>query len=51
MTEYEEIVNSIDCYLMERFKYRVSLVQITRDNVITTRRNNRIYLYLRIRKI
>ena len=35
---------------MERFKYRKSLVYLTIDNVITTRRNSRIEMYLRIRK-
>lgn len=51
MIEYEELRNDIDRYLMERFKYRKSLVSLTIDNVITTRRNSRIDLYLRIRKI
>ena len=51
MIEYEELRNDIDCYLMERFKYRKSLVYLTVDNVITTRRNSRIDLYLRIRKV
>ncbi|MCE8921496.1 GNAT family N-acetyltransferase [Bacteroides ovatus] len=51
MIEYEELRADIDRYLMERFKYRKSLVCLTIDNVITTRRNNRIDLYLRIRKI
>lgn len=50
MIEYEELKNDIDRYLMERFKYRKSLVYLTIDNVITTRRNSRIDLYLRIRK-
>lgn len=36
---------------MERLKYRKSLVRLTEDNVITTRRNSRIDLYLRIRRI
>ena len=36
---------------MERFKYRKSLVCLTIDNVITTRRNSRIDLYLRIKKV
>ena len=36
---------------MERFKYRKSLVYLTIDNVITTRRNSRIEMYLRIRKV
>lgn len=51
MIEYEELRNDIDHYLMGRFKYRKSLVSLTIDNVITTRRNNRIDLYLRIRKV
>ena len=49
MIEYEELRNDIDRYLMERFKYRKSLVCLTIDNVIITRRNSRIDLYLRIR--
>lgn len=36
---------------MERFKYRKSLVRLTVDNIITTRRNSRVDLYLRIRRI
>ena len=51
MTKYEEIRANIDHYLMERFKYRVSLVYLTMDNVIAIRRNSRIDLYLRIRKV
>lgn len=51
MNEYEEIRKTIDIYLMERFKYRLSLVFLTPDNIITTRRNSRIDLYLRIRKV
>ena len=51
MVEYEELRADIDRYLMERFKYRKSLVSLTIDNVITTRRNSRIDLYLRIRKV
>ena len=51
MIEYEALRNDIDRYLMERFKYRKSLVSLTIDNVITTRRNSRIDLYLRIRKV
>lgn len=50
MIEYEELRADIDRYLMERFKYRRSLVYLTVDNVIATRRNSRIDLYLRIRK-
>lgn len=51
MIEYEELRADIDRYLMERFKYRKSLVYLTVDNVITTRRNSRIDLYLRIRRV
>lgn len=51
MIEYEELRADIDRYLMKRFKYRRSLVYLTVDNVIATRRNNRIDLYLRIRKV
>lgn len=36
---------------MERFKYRKLLVYLTADNIITTRKNSRIDLYLRIRRI
>jgi len=50
MNEYEEIGEAIDSYLMQRFKYRLSLVYLTTDNVITTRRNSRVSLYLRIRR-
>ncbi len=49
MIEYEELRADIDRYLMKRFKYRRSLVYLTVDNVIATRRNSRIDLYLRIR--
>ncbi|MFV0469070.1 MAG: GNAT family N-acetyltransferase [Dysgonomonas sp.] len=51
MNEYEEIRQAIDTYLMERFKYRLSLVYLTPDNIIVTRRNKQIDLYLRIRKV
>lgn len=51
MIEYEELRTDIDCYLMERFKYRKSLVCLTVDNIITTRRNSRVDLYLRIRRV
>lgn len=51
MNEYEEIRKEIDIYLMERFKYRISLVYLTPDNIITTRRNSRIDLFLRIRRV
>ena len=51
MIKYEELRADIDRYLMERFKYRKSLVHLTVDNVITTRRNSRVDLYLRIRKV
>ncbi|WP_080904772.1 GNAT family N-acetyltransferase [Parabacteroides sp. Marseille-P3160] len=50
MTEYETIRKEIDSYLMERFKYRVSLLYLTPDNIVATRRNSRVGLYLRIRK-
>lgn len=50
MIEYKELRNDIDRYLMERFKYHKSLVYLT-DNIVTTRRNSRIDLYLRIRKV
>ena len=36
---------------MERFKYRKSLVSLIVDNIIATRRNSRVDLYLRIRKV
>ena len=49
MIEYKELRADIDRYLMERFKYRKSLVRLTMDNVIITRRNSRVDLYLRIR--
>lgn len=51
MIEYEELRTDIDRYLMERFKYNKSLVRLTVDNIITTRRNSRVDLYLRIRRI
>lgn len=51
MIEYEGLRADIDRYLMERFKYRKSLVQLTVDNIIATRRNSRVDLYLRIRKV
>ncbi|WP_278945487.1 GNAT family N-acetyltransferase [Parabacteroides johnsonii] len=51
MIEYEELRADIDRYLMERFKYRKSLVRLTADNIIATRRNSRVDLYLRIRKV
>lgn len=51
MNEYEEIRKEIDIYLMKRFRYRCSLVYLTPDNILTTRRNSRIDLYLRIRKV
>lgn len=50
MIEYEGLRDDIDRYLMERFKYRKSLVRLTVDNVIATRRNSRVDLYLRIRR-
>jgi len=51
MNEYEEIREAIDIYLTKRFRYRYSLVYLTPDNIVTTRRNSRIDLYLRIRRI
>lgn len=51
MIEYEELRADIDRYLMERFRYRKSLVRLTVDNIITTRRISRVDLYLRIRRI
>lgn len=51
MNEYEEIREVIDIYLMKRFGYSRSLVYLTPDNIVTTRRNSRIDLYLRIRKV
>lgn len=36
MTEYEELRADIDRYLMERFKYRKSLVWLTVDNIEET---------------
>lgn len=51
MIEYEELRADIDRYLMERFKYRKSLVRLTADNIIATRRNSGVDLYLRIRRI
>lgn len=51
MIEYEGLRADIDRYLMERFKYRKSLVNLTVDNIIATRRNSRVDLYLRIRRI
>lgn len=51
MNENEEIREAIDRYLMKRFKYRLSLVSLTPDNILTIRRNSRIDLYLRIRRM
>lgn len=50
MIEYEELRADIDRYLMERFKHRKSLVWLTVNNIIVTRRNSRVDLYLRIRR-
>ena len=47
MNEYEEI----DSYLMKRFKYRLPLLYLTLDNIVVTRKNKRVDLYLRIRKV
>lgn len=51
MNEYEAICQEIDNYLMERFKYRLSLLYLTLDNIVATRKNKRVDLYLRIRKV
>ncbi|MDU1906605.1 MAG: GNAT family N-acetyltransferase [Dysgonomonas sp.] len=51
MNEYEAIRKEIDIYLIKRYKYRQSLVYLTPDNIVTTRRNSRVDLYLRIRKV
>lgn len=51
MNEYEAICQEIDNYLMERFKYRLSLLYLTPDNIIVCRQNSRVGLYLRIRKV
>ena len=51
MIEYEDLRAEIDRYLMERFKYRKSLVFLTVDKIIATQRNSRVDLYLRIRKV
>lgn len=50
MNEYEEIRTEIDEYLMQRFKYRRSLLYLTPDNIIVCRRVTRINLYLRLRR-
>ncbi|KAA6309806.1 hypothetical protein EZS27_038772 [termite gut metagenome] len=50
MNEYEEIREALDIYLMERFRYHLSLVYLTPDNILTTQRNSRIDFYLRIRR-
>lgn len=51
MNEYEEIQKAIDIYLMKRFRYSRSIVYLTFDNIVTTRRNSRIDLYLRVRRV
>lgn len=51
MCEYEEIREAIDSYLIKRFRYRRSFVWLTPDNIVTARRNSRIDLYLRIRRV
>lgn len=51
MNEYEAIRQEIDSYLMERFKYRLSLLYLTLDNIVATRKSKRVDLYLRIRKV
>ena len=51
MIKHEELRADIERYLIERFKYRSSLVRLTADNIITARRNSRADLYLRIRRV
>lgn len=51
MNDYEAIRQEIDNYLMERFKYRLSLLYLTLDNIVATLKNKRVDLYLRIRKV
>lgn len=51
MNEYQAICQEIDNYLMERFKYRISLVYLTPDNIIVCRKVGRVDLYLRIRRV
>lgn len=36
---------------MNRFKYRLSLVYLTLDNIVATRKNSRVDLYLRLRRV
>ena len=50
MIEYEELRTDTGCYLMERFKYYKSLVFLAKNNVISTRRNNRVDLYIKRNK-
>lgn len=50
MNEYEKIKEAIDSDLMERFKYRRSLLYLNTENVIVCRRISRVNLYLRIRR-
>ena len=45
MIEYEELKTKIFRYLMERFKYRKSLVRLTMDNIIAIQRNSRVDLH------
>lgn len=51
MIEYEELKNDIGHYLMEHFRYRKSLAILLWIIFITPRRNSRIDLYLRIKKV
>ena len=51
MIEYEELKTKIFRYLMERFKYRKSLVRLTMDNIIAIQRNSRVDLHLCIRRV
>lgn len=51
MTENEQLRADVDRYLMERFKYCKSLVYLTVDNVIVSRRGRQADLCLRSRKV
>ena len=50
MIEYEELRTDTGCYLIGRFKYYKSLVFTTKNNVIATRRNNHVNLYLYVKR-
>ena len=47
MIEYEDLRAEIDRYLMERFKYRKSLVFLTVDKIIATQRNTWTILFIK----